>query len=77
MKILGISMLMFILLVSISMGIDYLLGFRVSVNLVALNPFYVMETPEIVIFFLMIFFLVVRPLVSFSRKRNKRKKGSF
>jgi hypothetical protein len=79
MKIIGISILMLVLLAGFSLGMDIFLGFDVNTSVKnALNPFLVMETAELNMCFLFLFFVVVSPIRSFFRKRkeeaNKDKK---
>ncbi|GAB2574184.1 hypothetical protein JOD18_000165 [Gracilibacillus alcaliphilus] len=66
MKILGITLLMFILLASVSLGIDLSQDFEVHVSIKrAFNPLYVMELPELVILFLLILILFSSPVFTF------------
>ncbi len=73
MKILGISLLMFILLAGVSTGIDLLNGYEVPA-IRSLNPIYVMEIPELAIMYLLLLLLFVDPVSSFLQKRRNRKK---
>lgn len=73
MKILGICLSMFIILASVSLGIDFLNGYEVPI-LTSLNPFYVMEIPELAIMYLLLLFLFIDPLLSFLQKRRNRNK---
>ena len=73
MKILGISLFMFILLAGISMGIDFLKGDEIPA-IKTLNPIYVMELPELAVMYLLLIFLFVDPLSSLLQKRRNRKK---
>lgn len=73
MKIIGISILIFVFLTVFSLCMDILLGFdlKTSINN-AIRPFLVMEVTEIVIFFLLIVFMVVGPVRTFYNKRKKK-----
>ncbi|MDI2588561.1 hypothetical protein OR571_15930 [Psychrobacillus sp. NEAU-3TGS] len=73
MKIIGISILMFVFLTVFSLCMDILLGFdlNTSVNN-AIRPFLVMEVSEIVIFFLLIVLMVVGPVRTLYNKRKKK-----
>ncbi|MCP3764766.1 hypothetical protein NLX67_20765 [Domibacillus sp. A3M-37] len=72
MKIMGVSLLMTVLLGILSLSIDVLSGFDVATSIRnSLNPFYVMETAELVIFVVFLFFIVAGPVLSFFRKRKE------
>lgn len=72
MKVIGISILMMVLLAGISLSMDILLGFDVNTSVKnALNPFFVMETAELSIFVLYLFFVTLGPILSFYRKRKE------
>lgn len=73
MKILGISLTMFVLLACISLGIDLIKGYEVPA-IRSLNPLYVMEIPELAIMYLLLLFLFVDPVLSFLQKKRNRKK---
>ncbi|MDM5312809.1 LPXTG cell wall anchor domain-containing protein [Peribacillus frigoritolerans] len=73
MKFFGITLLLLIPLVVISLGMDILLGFDLdnSINH-AFNPFLVKDPAELILFII----LVVLLLFSFIyRKKKKKKKG--
>ncbi len=74
MKILGISLFMFILLAGISLGFDLLQGFNLSTILKTFNPLYVMELPELTVLCLLILILILRPVFSFLQKRQEKKR---
>jgi len=77
MKILGISILMMGILMGFSLGIDLLLGFEIRTSLKsAFNPFRVMEVPELIVIFLLVFSLVIESLRSFYQKRNVKTNNS-
>ncbi|MFB5284460.1 hypothetical protein [Peribacillus sp. Hz7] len=77
MKILGISILMMGMLMGFSLGIDLLLGFEIRTSLKsAFNPFRVMEVPEFIIIFSLVFSLVIESLRSFYQKRNVKTNNS-
>lgn len=73
MKIIGISILMFVFLTVFSLCMDILLGFDLNTSINnAIRPFLVMEVTEIVIFFLLIVLMVVGPVRTFYIKRKKK-----
>ncbi|MFF2752773.1 hypothetical protein ACFVR1_03310 [Psychrobacillus sp. NPDC058041] len=73
MKIIGISILMFVFLTVFSLCMDILLGFDLNTSINnAIRPFLVMEVTEIVIFFLLIVLMVVGPVRTFYKKRKKK-----
>ncbi|MDM8100219.1 MULTISPECIES: hypothetical protein [Oceanobacillus] len=72
MKILGISLFMFILLAGISLGIDFIKGYELPA-IRSLNPLYVMELPELAIMYLLLLFLFIDPVLSFLQKKRNRK----
>lgn len=75
MKIIGISILMFVFLTVFSLCMDILLGFDLNTSINnAIRPFLVMEVTEIVIFFLLIVLMVVGPVRTFYNKRKKKQK---
>ncbi|MFB5089441.1 hypothetical protein PGC35_20010 [Psychrobacillus sp. PGGUH221] len=75
MKIIGISILMFIFLTVFSLCMDILLGFDLNTSINnAIRPFLVMEVTEIVIFFLLIVLMVVGPVRTSYNKRKKKQK---
>lgn len=73
MKIIGISIVMFIFLTVFSLGMDILLGFdlNTSINNV-IRPFLVMDVTEKVVFFLLIVLMAVDPVRTFYNKRKKK-----
>ncbi|AMO85399.1 hypothetical protein B857_02674 [Solibacillus isronensis B3W22] len=74
MKILGISILMFLLLSGISIGMDSLLGFDLKTSFKnAVNPFLVMEVTEIIIFYFLIIIWVYCSIRLFLIKRSKKR----
>lgn len=73
MKILGISLFMFILLAGISTAIDLLKGFELPI-IRSLNPLYVMEIPELAIMYVLLLFLFADPVFSFIQKRRNRRR---
>ncbi|MDF2066670.1 hypothetical protein [Bacillus sp. Cr_A10] len=73
MKIIGISILMFVFLTAFSLCIDILLGFDLNTSINnAIRPFLVMEVTEIVIFFLLIVLMIVGPFRTIYNKRKKK-----
>ena len=77
MKILGISILMMGILIGFSLGIDLLLGFEIRTSLKsAFNPFRVMEIPEFIVIFLLVFSLVIESLRSSYQKRKVKTNNS-
>ncbi|AZV45047.1 hypothetical protein [Peribacillus asahii] len=77
MKILGISILTMGVLMGFSLGIDLLLGFEIRTSLKsAFNPFRVMEVPEFIVIFLLVFSLVIESVRSFYQKRNVKTNNS-
>ncbi|KQL33664.1 hypothetical protein [Psychrobacillus sp. FJAT-21963] len=73
MKIIGISILMFVFLTVFSLCMDILLGFDLNTSINnAIRPFLVMEVTEIVIFFLLIVLMVVGPVRTSYNKRKKK-----
>lgn len=76
MKIIGISILMFVFLTVFSLCMDILLGFDLNTSINnAIRPFLVMEVSEIVIFFLLIVLMVVGPVRTSYNKRKKKQKS--
>lgn len=72
MKVLGISLFMFILLAGISFGIDLLQGFGVSNSFrLAFNPLFVMESPELAILILLLLILFARAVLSLLQKKGE------
>ncbi|USK59358.1 hypothetical protein [Peribacillus asahii] len=77
MKILGISILIMGVLMSFSLGMDLLLGFEIRTSLKsAFNPFRVMEIPEFIVIFLLVFSLVIESLRSSYQKRKVKTNNS-
>lgn len=73
MKIIGISILMFVILTVFSLCVDILLGFDLNTSINnAIRPFLVMEVTEIVIFSLLIVLIVVGTVRTFYKKRKKK-----
>ncbi len=77
MKIIGISLLMMVLLMSFSLGVDLLQGFdtRTSIHN-NVSPFQVMETPEMFVFVFFILVFVIDSFLYFYRSRIKGKNKS-
>ena len=72
MKILGISILVLVFLTGFSLGMDILSGFDLYTSIKNnVNPFLVMEVPELVLFFLLIIYLVAVPARPFFQKKKK------
>lgn len=72
MKILGISMVVLVFLAGFSLGMDILSGFDLYTSINNnLNPFLVMEVPELVIFFILVICLLAAPTRSFFRKKKQ------
>ncbi|MFY3792322.1 hypothetical protein ACOQFO_11670 [Ureibacillus sp. MALMAid1270] len=72
-KIFGISILMSGLLIGFSIGMDILLGFDLKTSFKnATNPFLVMETTEIVIFYFLIIIWAACSIRLFLIKRSKK-----
>lgn len=70
MKILGITILIFVLLTSFSVGMDVLLGFDLKTSIKnAVNPFLVMEVAEIAIFCFLLMIWAFRLTRSFYKKK--------
>ncbi|TDL32736.1 hypothetical protein E2R51_08660 [Jeotgalibacillus sp. S-D1] len=72
MDVLGISVLILLLLIGLSLVLDLMVGlhFRTSVIHV-FNPFLVMEVPELIIFF----FLMIAPFVYWFIKKIRKSRG--
>lgn len=74
MKVLGISILIFVCLILFSLGIDMLIGFDVPTSIIdTFNPFLVMEVEEVVLFFLFIIYIVSISTLAIYRNRKKKK----
>ncbi|MGG0410808.1 hypothetical protein [Peribacillus simplex] len=72
MKIFGITVLILIPLVAISLGMDILLGFDLDNSMKhVFNPFLVKDTAELILFFILLVFLLFS---FFYRKKKKGKK---
>lgn len=75
MKIFGIAILMMILLMGFSLGLDLLLGFELRTSLdKALNPFLVMEAAELAVLYLFIFLFIIETFLPYYQKRKKKTK---
>ena len=74
MKAFGIIVLMLLVLVGFSLGMDILLGYDLENSIKhAFNPFHVRETGEIVLFAILIFFLAgIKPILE-KRKKSKQR----
>ncbi|MEK4523465.1 hypothetical protein MKX96_17775 [Psychrobacillus sp. FSL W7-1493] len=73
MKIIGISILMFIFLTIFSLSMDILLGFDLNTSINnAIRPFLVMEVAEQVIFFLLIVLIAGGQVRAFYNKRKQK-----
>ncbi|OMP66361.1 hypothetical protein [Domibacillus epiphyticus] len=73
MKILGIALLILVVLISFSLYVDVTFLHVSLTNSIknVLNPFIVMDSVELFIFVLFLFFLVAPSLTSYIRKRKK------
>ncbi len=75
MKIIGITILMFIFLTVFSLSMDILLGFDLNTSINnAIRPFLVMEVTEKVVFFLLIVLMAVNPVRTIYNKRKKKQR---
>ena len=75
MKIIGITILMFIFLTVFSLSMDILLGFDLNTSINnAIRPFLVMEVTEKVVFFLLIVLMAVDPVRTIYNKRKKKQR---
>ncbi|MET3698461.1 hypothetical protein SAMN05877753_109101 [Bacillus oleivorans] len=75
MKIFGISLLMMLLLMTLSLGFDLLQGFDTMTSIHNnLSPFQVMETPEMFIFVFFILVFAIESFLYFYRNRKKLKR---
>ncbi|MGG1576264.1 hypothetical protein [Fictibacillus sp. NRS-1165] len=75
MKIICITVLIFVVLLGFSLGLDILAGFEIHTAIKnALSPFRVMEAPEFFVFFLLIFFLGLNLVLSPLLQKWKQKK---
>lgn len=73
MKFFGITLLLLIPLVVISLGMDILMGFDLDNSIKhAFNPFLVKDPAEFIIFLILLAFLVFS---FFFRKKKKKNKG--
>ncbi|OKL35676.1 hypothetical protein BLL40_13925 [Domibacillus mangrovi] len=74
MKNISISMFILICLLLCILGIDKVLGLNMRASLrTATNPFYVMHIGELVIFYILIMMMFVRPFLDFYHKRKGNK----
>lgn len=74
MKILGIAILMMVLLMGFSLGMDILEGFKVRKALQnALNPFVVMEVAELAVLYLLLFLYFMKAVLPYFKKRKAKK----
>ncbi|WP_404406882.1 hypothetical protein [Jeotgalibacillus malaysiensis] len=72
MKILGISIVILVFLIGFSLVMDILLGFDLYTSIHNnLNPFLVMEVPELVLFFFLIIYLLAASARRFFKKKKK------
>ena len=72
MKILGISILIFVCLILFSLGIDMLTGFDVPTSIKdTFNPFLVVEIKEVVLFFLFIIYMICIFALAIYRKKKQ------
>lgn len=66
---------MMALLLSLTLYLDILQGFNFRTSLMNVyNPFVVMETPELVVLFLLILLLFVDAIIPFVQKKNEKTK---
>lgn len=73
MKMFGVPLIMFIMLTGISFGIDMLQGFELKTSLLnAVNPFLVMETPELAVFIFFLFLFVLDGFFVYYKKRKNK-----
>ncbi|GAA1369095.1 hypothetical protein [Peribacillus frigoritolerans] len=73
MKFFGITLLLLIPLVVLSLGMDILLGFDLDNSIKhVFNPFLVKDPAEFILFFILLSFLVFS---FFYRKKKKKNKG--
>lgn len=71
MDVFGISVLIFLLLIGLSLSLDFLVGLNLKTSVInTFNPFFVMEVPELMIFF----FLMIAPVVYFFVKKIRKRK---
>jgi hypothetical protein len=72
-KLFGISLLIASILMGVAIGMDMLMGFqwRQSIQNV-LNPFRVMETPELFILFLLLILWALDILVALFRQKQRQ-----
>ncbi|MBK5484513.1 hypothetical protein JFV29_21975 [Peribacillus sp. TH16] len=74
MKIFGITILMLILLVAFSLGMDILLGFDLDNSIKhAFNPFLVKDPAELILFLVLLFLLLFSFIYRKKKKGNKAK----
>ncbi|WP_224773264.1 MULTISPECIES: hypothetical protein [Bacillaceae] len=77
MKMIAIPIVMMLMLTGISFGIDILQGFELRTSLLnAVNPFLVMETPELAVFIFFLFCFIIDAFVSFYKKRKNEHKNA-
>ncbi|MEK3800591.1 hypothetical protein MHI18_20540 [Peribacillus sp. FSL H8-0477] len=73
MKIIGITILMFVFLTVFSLCMDILLGFSLNTSInKSIRPFLVMEVTEKVILILLIFLMIVGPVFTFYKNSKKK-----
>ena len=73
MKVLGISILIFVCLILFSLGVDILTGFDIPTSFVnTFSPFLVVEIAEVVLFFLFIIYMVCISILAIYRKKEAR-----
>lgn len=74
MKILGVSLLIFIVLAGFSVWSNFLIGLNFENSFKnTMNPFVVKDTPEFVLFLILLFFFFAGPIVT-SVKQSKKGK---
>ncbi|MCU9612306.1 hypothetical protein OEV98_01855 [Caldibacillus lycopersici] len=72
MKNIVVILVIVMALVFLLIGIDLVMGYRIQDTIyTAINPFRVMELPELVLLFLFILFFIIRLLSSFFKKLKK------
>lgn len=71
MKMIGIPIVLLLMLTGLSFGIDMLQGFDLKASLYnAVNPFLVMETPELAVFIFFLFCFMMDVFLDYYKKRK-------
>lgn len=74
MKILGISLLIFIVLAGFSIWSNFQIGLNFENSFKnTMNPFVVKDTPEFVLFLILVFFFFAGPIVTAVKQSKKGK----